>query len=384
LPCGRLINCRAFNRVIAVPYGWLASCIDLASSDPPRTPAPAHGKGRGAIDGPKETAPDLRRPARRRAPAASAAPGPRGSPSACARANRPGMRAGHGGATRALGLALALALAAAPPALAAADGSAWVPLRFVPGAPRPGVAGARRAAAAASAGSPPPPPPPRLLREDAYVLEGGTRIGYYTAPIRIGSPPRSFNLILDSGSSLSVVPCKSCDCGFHQARAPRGPRPAGAGADYVWVRGAAAGPRRLPRPHRAPSPPPPPPPRRARPLTLKSLPRRARSAAPTPGARSSARPAAALSRRRPRARRAAAARTSGRGPDERSRAFGRPGAAGRGGPPASGYGDGGRGDGGPRVPSPLPRRRRRPPRAPPPPPPSSKTCTPRAAPAAAR
>ncbi|KAI8462491.1 MAG: aspartic peptidase domain-containing protein [Monoraphidium minutum] len=91
-------------------------------------------------------------------------------------------------------------------AAAAADAAApgWAPLRLMPGR-RAGLHGRRRTGTA------------RLLRESAYVLDGSTRAGYYTAPMQLGSPPRTFHLILDSGSGLTVIPCRTCDCGFHES-----------------------------------------------------------------------------------------------------------------------------------------------------------------------
>jgi hypothetical protein len=127
-------------------------------------------------------------------------PAPRGGGGAGARVPR--MRRGVTPSA-----ALALALLALPAATAAASAATadWLPLTLVRGV-REGVHG-RPAGGRA-----------RRLREAAYVLEGSTTLGYYTAPMQLGSPPKTFHLILDSGSSLTVVPCKACDCGFHQVR----------------------------------------------------------------------------------------------------------------------------------------------------------------------
>ncbi|XP_074296725.1 aspartic proteinase 36-like [Silene latifolia] len=41
--------------------------------------------------------------------------------------------------------------------------------------------------------------------------------GYYTTRLWIGSPPQEFALIVDTGSTVTYVPCNSCDqCGNHQ------------------------------------------------------------------------------------------------------------------------------------------------------------------------
>jgi len=41
--------------------------------------------------------------------------------------------------------------------------------------------------------------------------------GYYTTRLWIGTPPQRFALIVDTGSSVTYVPCSSCEqCGRHQ------------------------------------------------------------------------------------------------------------------------------------------------------------------------
>nr|CAB3458490.1 unnamed protein product [Digitaria exilis] len=43
--------------------------------------------------------------------------------------------------------------------------------------------------------------------------------GYYTTRLYIGTPPQEFALIVDSGSTVTYVPCASCEqCGNHQVR----------------------------------------------------------------------------------------------------------------------------------------------------------------------
>ena len=40
---------------------------------------------------------------------------------------------------------------------------------------------------------------------------------YLSATIQIGTPPRKFELIVDTGSSITFVPCSQCShCGKHQ------------------------------------------------------------------------------------------------------------------------------------------------------------------------
>nr|XP_016480016.1 PREDICTED: uncharacterized protein LOC107801245 [Nicotiana tabacum] len=41
--------------------------------------------------------------------------------------------------------------------------------------------------------------------------------GYYTTRLWIGTPPQSFALIVDTGSTVTYVPCSTCEqCGNHQ------------------------------------------------------------------------------------------------------------------------------------------------------------------------
>ncbi|KAM2645048.1 hypothetical protein EV1_018632 [Malus domestica] len=41
--------------------------------------------------------------------------------------------------------------------------------------------------------------------------------GYYTTRLWIGTPPQQFALIVDTGSTVTYVPCFDCEqCGFHQ------------------------------------------------------------------------------------------------------------------------------------------------------------------------
>jgi hypothetical protein len=42
---------------------------------------------------------------------------------------------------------------------------------------------------------------------------------YYTTRLYIGTPPQEFALIVDSGSTVTYVPCATCEqCGNHQVQ----------------------------------------------------------------------------------------------------------------------------------------------------------------------
>jgi hypothetical protein len=42
-------------------------------------------------------------------------------------------------------------------------------------------------------------------------------VRYYTTRLYIGTPPQEFALIVDSGSTVTYVPCATCEqCGNHQ------------------------------------------------------------------------------------------------------------------------------------------------------------------------
>ncbi|CAI5464916.1 unnamed protein product [Closterium sp. Yama58-4] len=58
---------------------------------------------------------------------------------------------------------------------------------------------------------------PRGLSEMQSRLHGSIRTdGYYSVDVWIGSPPRKFSLMVDTGSALTIVPCSSCSpCGAH-------------------------------------------------------------------------------------------------------------------------------------------------------------------------
>ncbi|OAY65241.1 Aspartic proteinase-like protein 2 [Ananas comosus] len=64
----------------------------------------------------------------------------------------------------------------------------------------------------------------QLQKEDASRPNAHMRLyddlltnGYYTTRLYIGTPPQEFALIVDSGSTVTYVPCSSCEqCGNHQ------------------------------------------------------------------------------------------------------------------------------------------------------------------------
>lgn len=57
-----------------------------------------------------------------------------------------------------------------------------------------------------------PRPNARMALHDDLLLNG-----YYTTRLWIGSPPQKFALIVDTGSTVTYVPCATCEqCGKHQ------------------------------------------------------------------------------------------------------------------------------------------------------------------------
>lgn len=55
----------------------------------------------------------------------------------------------------------------------------------------------------------------RMLQGDSPIL-GTLALGYYYAFLWIGSPPQRASVILDTGSSITAIPCSSCqNCGHH-------------------------------------------------------------------------------------------------------------------------------------------------------------------------
>ncbi|KAE8665951.1 RING/U-box superfamily protein with ARM repeat domain isoform 1 [Hibiscus syriacus] len=68
--------------------------------------------------------------------------------------------------------------------------------------------------------------PRHLLRSDSHSSHTNARMrlyddlvlnGYYTTRLWIGTPPQQFALIVDTGSTVTYVPCATCElCGSHQ------------------------------------------------------------------------------------------------------------------------------------------------------------------------
>ena len=103
------------------------------------------------------------------------------------------------------------AIVGAPPTL---SGSASVvtPLRFVLAHPNSTATGRRRARRLASTA-------------DGWRLEGNLHtLGYFAAELCVGAREQEFELIVDTGSALTAMPCSSCaHCGFHKAGAKFNP-----------------------------------------------------------------------------------------------------------------------------------------------------------------
>ena len=76
----------------------------------------------------------------------------------------------------------------------------FTPLRLV--MPEPHADGSRR----------------RLALRDAWRVQGNLEtLGYFAADVCVGSPPSTFELIVDTGSSLMALPCAGCThCGRHK------------------------------------------------------------------------------------------------------------------------------------------------------------------------
>ena len=66
----------------------------------------------------------------------------------------------------------------------------------------------------------------RLDTLGGLELEGNLNtLGYFSAEVCVGSPPRSFDLIVDTGSALTAFPCSDCPhCGQHQHASSAGSR----------------------------------------------------------------------------------------------------------------------------------------------------------------
>lgn len=56
----------------------------------------------------------------------------------------------------------------------------------------------------------------RRLSSDGVLSGALHSLGYYSTDVCLGSPPRKYDLIVDTGSSLTAVPCSTCArCGEH-------------------------------------------------------------------------------------------------------------------------------------------------------------------------
>ncbi|KAL1514842.1 hypothetical protein AB1Y20_003927 [Prymnesium parvum] len=59
-------------------------------------------------------------------------------------------------------------------------------------------------------------PPSRRLASGGVLSGALHTLGYYSTDVCLGSPPRRYDLIIDTGSSVTAVPCASCRaCGTH-------------------------------------------------------------------------------------------------------------------------------------------------------------------------
>ena len=71
-----------------------------------------------------------------------------------------------------------------------------------------------------------PHKPRRRLKISGWEMSGNLyTLGYFSAQICIGSPQRSFDLIVDTGSALTALPCDGCPhCGTHKHGGQNGMR----------------------------------------------------------------------------------------------------------------------------------------------------------------
>jgi hypothetical protein len=71
-------------------------------------------------------------------------------------------------------------------------------------------------------GCPPPPPPQHTHCWPAGPTDPRpTRPRYFYTKLYLGTPPSLFTVIIDTGSTITYVPCASCgsQCGKHQDEA---------------------------------------------------------------------------------------------------------------------------------------------------------------------
>lgn len=66
----------------------------------------------------------------------------------------------------------------------------------------------------------------RRLSPAGLQLHGNLHtLGYFSADVCVGTPARTFDLIVDTGSSLTAFPCEDCShCGAHMHGNQRGAR----------------------------------------------------------------------------------------------------------------------------------------------------------------
>ncbi|GIL44101.1 hypothetical protein Vafri_1644 [Volvox africanus] len=59
----------------------------------------------------------------------------------------------------------------------------------------------------------------QLLRNGPLPVFGSTReLGYFYTVLDLGTPTRSYSVIIDTGSTITYIPCKGCEnCGKHQS-----------------------------------------------------------------------------------------------------------------------------------------------------------------------
>ncbi|GFR53015.1 hypothetical protein Agub_g15707 [Astrephomene gubernaculifera] len=57
-----------------------------------------------------------------------------------------------------------------------------------------------------------------LLRSGVLPVQGAVReVGYFYTTLKLGTPARTFSVIIDTGSTITYIPCKGCaHCGKHQ------------------------------------------------------------------------------------------------------------------------------------------------------------------------
>eukprot|EP00879_Flechtneria_rotunda_P002524 GHRR01002722.1.p1 GENE.GHRR01002722.1~~GHRR01002722.1.p1 ORF type:complete len:475 (+),score=86.21 GHRR01002722.1:1876-3300(+) len=55
-----------------------------------------------------------------------------------------------------------------------------------------------------------------MLNTGKVLVDGSVRVGYFYAVLMLGTPPKPFDVIVDTGSTVTYVPCNNCQhCGHH-------------------------------------------------------------------------------------------------------------------------------------------------------------------------